>query len=151
MKTVLAAAALLSLAATSAAADTHFIGHLIFTAKTSNCAADPIGQRHPITFYPGGIGTNRPDSSLAFIDQTGVVNFTLPGGLFDSTLRQVQFTMGYDFIEQGGQVFVKFGSQKPAAITDTTNFVQVTGRIKGIDDVATCIYDFRMIGVRLVN
>ncbi len=151
MSTAIAALVLALLANNSAqAATTRFFGMIQITARTATCTIYQIGSNFPLSFYPADVGTNGTDSSVTFNHQTEAENFTLPNASFDNQFRPVTNTSVFNFVDTAGVPQIVFSTQSPAVIAANTNFVKVTGRIKGWSGPATCIYNFRMIGTRTV-
>lgn len=144
--TTLAAAALAACAATSTAeASPRYIGIMMFTSIVSGaCDWNPVGSRREVRFTPADVGDNGPDSGLSEFNDWGGLGTTLAGAAFDTTPRAVR---AYDI--WGGAtlkpgVKVKFGTQVPATITPTSNFVTVTGTVQNWTGGPTCLLAFRM-------
>lgn len=133
-------------------AEVQFIGRLIITSASGTCPNDPIGQRVFARWRPAGVGTNPANSTLAIFRTTQAVHYNLDAASFDATLRAVETTVitgdagPLDYTAK-----VAFSNIDPQTIGATTEFINVTGRIRGFDFMPGCVANFRLAAVKRVN
>jgi hypothetical protein len=137
--------ALGGLAATEAAAQSvRFEGFAIITGFTGTCADfNPTGEEFGVRYRPGGVTGNPANSGLSFFAPTGAYNYE-PDGVFTTSFKAVEENGIFDYHGSQPDNRVRFISQKPATITPTTPFINVTGQIDNFDFMTGCRVRFIM-------
>jgi hypothetical protein len=83
---------------------------------------------------------------------TFTLGHRLIDGSFSDKFKKVQWTFvgggsGTTAIEDS-QVLIRFTSQEPERITANTQFVSISGKIRGFDEQPECTIDFVLNAIR---
>jgi hypothetical protein len=127
------------------AAPVRWQGEFMITGSSGTCDYDPTGDFGRARFRPGIGGDNGSWSAFSVINSRNAYSYRLNDGLFNTTFKTVD-TMGVGdgFGPIDNVVKVKFDTQSPATIKATTNFIEITGQIKGYDYMPQCVINFKM-------
>ena len=125
-------------------AESLWLGTNVFNS-TTGCTAgwNPVGSVFNSKFRPAGVGTNGSNSHFAVFDKAWATGFFLPNSSFNTTFRSVGATV----IGSGSGTYsnaqVKFVSQAPATILNTSRFINISGQIKNFDFNVGCTVNSR--------
>lgn len=124
------------------AARVRFWGGLVITGQSGTCPnGGEVGSNIAVRFTTDG---SLSPSTLSLFRSEQAYNFIV-NGLFATTYKAATTIAIHDFGgDPGNPVSVRFASQSPATIIDTTKFILITGQIKGWDEGPECVVSFRM-------
>ena len=119
---------------------------------TDVAAACPAGDWeiacYNMAYRPPNLSDNGAATHFAFGDGGFRYGLDLASGnLVGTTYRGVTQTAVTTFGGQAPNVSLRFTSQKPATLTETTKSVEIVGNIKNIDGNIGCNLGFRAAGV----
>ena len=145
-RTLIAVAALAFSAATVSAAQVTFRGVLQFTAVTQACLDAGDGQPGEVWFMrfsPPNLGTNGPSTRLTlFYELGGAASFTLASGsLVGATFKNIETTGIFRGVGSSPAT-MRLRTQVPAAPTDTTTAISITGDTTDFTGDAGCTVSF---------
>jgi len=136
----------------ASAAAVRWQGEFMITASSGTCDYDPTGDFGRARFRPGIGGENGAMSQLTFFGSRNASSFRLDPGMFNTNFKTVQtMYVGDGFGPVDNVVKVRFATSEPSTIKTGTDFLAITGQIKGYDFMPLCTVDFKMSLVQRVE
>jgi hypothetical protein len=138
-------------AATQAAeAKVTWTGMMCITSVASACpAGDWEIACYNMRYRPAGVSDNGAATHFSFGNENFRYGLDLASGsLIGTTYKAVSQTTVTAFGFTAPNTSLRFTTQKPVTLTETTNAVEIVGNIKNIDGGVGCNLGFRAAGVR---
>lgn len=136
---------------TASAQDVEYRGTFVITKLNDPCLDDwASGDLAPSRFVPEGVGDNT-FTGLSYFFTFFAENYSYFGPFKD--LKKWAVVNG-TFVGRSGGDFpasLKFDTVSPYRITEKTNFVTLSGRIKDFDGITGCDISFRAAYNRRIN
>ena len=147
---LLASLAAITVLPDNALAKTHFEGALVIYATAGTCSDyNPVGEQMTVRFQPGGLPGNAADTGFTFLWGGGGYNLTVPG-MITGSFKTGTLTGIFDYAGSSTED-IKFTTQTPAVIAETTPSVYADGKLTDFDGMIGCTASFRMSAVKRLN